>query len=110
MVWMRFVAVMGANVQSERFENDIERTFYCQISGETMIDAAQFEKNEKRKSVIAIVIVAIFAVFFIWTIYYRKFDIQNYLWSIIILLVYIMYRLYVLEQLMIKTLLATKSK
>ncbi len=75
-----------------------------------MIDAAQFEKNENRNKLIAVVLVAIFAVVFVWSIYNSKFEIQNYLWSIIILLVYIMYRLYILEQLMIKTLLATKSK
>jgi uncharacterized membrane protein len=101
---------MGANVQNERFENDIERSFQCQILGEAMIDAAQFEKNENRNKLIAVVLVAIFAVVFVWSIYNSKFEIQNYLWSIIILLVYIMYRLYILEQLMIKTLLATKSK
>ena len=101
---------MGANVQNERFENDIERAFHCQILGEAMIDAAQFKKNENRNKLIAVVLVAIFAVVFVWSIYNSKFEIQNYLWSIIILLVYIMYRLYILEQLMIKTLLATKSK
>jgi amino acid transporter len=83
-----------------------------------MNNAEQIEKNDKRFRLITYAVVSAFAVFFIWNIYNSRFEIQIHTWSIIILLAYIMfvmltyiiYRLYILEQLMIKTLRSTKSQ
>jgi len=109
---------MGANEQSERLKNDIERSFQCQITGEAMNNEAQLEKCDKRNRLIILAVVGTFAAYFIWNIYNSRFEIQNHMWSIIILLVYIMfvmlsyilYRLYILERLMIKILRATKPQ
>ena len=83
-----------------------------------MNNTEQIEKNDKRFRLISYAIVSSFAAFFILNIYNSRFEIQIHTWSIIILLAYIMfvmltyiiYRVYILEQLMIKTLRATKSQ